>query len=119
MFAVGVAAERLEIESYKDIEKLFEDKEYTYETWQAGIREVPRLYITTIPSRRITLMIWPPFTRGASGRGAAPGALGPPAPVSAAGPGHVVVRGGAAALPATGAPLGMARGCVPPFFTSP
>ncbi len=45
------AAGRFEFESYKDIEKLFEEKGYTQETWQKGIREVPRLYLATIPER--------------------------------------------------------------------
>lgn len=45
------AQERFEFESYKDIERLFEQKVYTTEVWRAGIREVPRLYITNIPER--------------------------------------------------------------------
>jgi uncharacterized FlgJ-related protein len=43
--------ERIEIESHKDVEALFEKLGYTPEAWQAGIREVPRMYGTKIPRR--------------------------------------------------------------------
>ena len=43
--------ERIEIESHKDVEALFEKLGYTPEAWQAGIREVPRMYGTKIPLR--------------------------------------------------------------------
>jgi uncharacterized FlgJ-related protein len=43
--------ERVEIESYKDVEALFEKLGYTPEAWQAGVREVPRMYTTNIPER--------------------------------------------------------------------
>lgn len=37
-----------EIRSYKDILDLFEKLDYTPETWQAGIRVVPRVYLSII-----------------------------------------------------------------------
>jgi len=40
-----------EIGSYKDILELYEKLNYTPEAWQAGIREVPRVYLTTIGDR--------------------------------------------------------------------
>jgi uncharacterized FlgJ-related protein len=40
-----------EIRSYKDILDLYEKLNYTPEAWQAGIREVPRVYLTTIGDR--------------------------------------------------------------------
>ncbi len=43
--------ERFEFESGEQLEKLINDLNYTPEAWQAGIREVPRIYITNIPSR--------------------------------------------------------------------
>jgi Bax protein len=53
--APGVAAdrpvERFEFDSGAQIEQLINDLNYTPEAWQAGIREVPRLYITNVPSR--------------------------------------------------------------------
>jgi uncharacterized FlgJ-related protein len=42
---------KLEIRSYKDMLELFEKLNYTPEAWQAGIREVPRLYLTLIGPR--------------------------------------------------------------------
>lgn len=42
---------RLEFDSIAQVEKLINDLNYTPEAWQAGIREVPRLYITNIPPR--------------------------------------------------------------------
>jgi len=45
------AEEVFEFHSYADIETLFETLNYTQESWDAGIREVPRLFITNIPSR--------------------------------------------------------------------
>ena len=42
---------RIEIESYKDVEELFVELNYTPEAWQAGVREVPRIYFTNIPHR--------------------------------------------------------------------
>jgi Bax protein len=43
--------ERLEFTSYTEVGELFEELNYTPETWQAGIREVPRVYLTTIAPR--------------------------------------------------------------------
>ena len=43
--------ERFEFRSYADSEPLMERFNYTPESWQAGIREVPRIYLTDIPSR--------------------------------------------------------------------
>jgi Bax protein len=43
--------ERIEFDSTNQIEKLFNDLNYTREAWQAGIREVPRIYTTDVPPR--------------------------------------------------------------------
>jgi len=43
--------ERFEFTSYTEVRELFEELNYTPEAWQAGIREVPRVYLTTIPPR--------------------------------------------------------------------
>jgi uncharacterized FlgJ-related protein len=43
--------ERFEFTSYTEVGELFEELNYTPETWAAGIREVPRVYITTIAPR--------------------------------------------------------------------
>jgi len=43
--------ERFEYDSPEQLEALGKSLNYTPESWQAGVREVPRLYITTIPSR--------------------------------------------------------------------
>ena len=43
--------ERFEYDSPEQVEELAKSLNYTPEAWQAGVREVPRLYITTIPSR--------------------------------------------------------------------
>jgi uncharacterized FlgJ-related protein len=42
---------RFEFTSYQDIVPLAEELGYTAETWRAGVREVPRLYLTNIPPR--------------------------------------------------------------------
>jgi uncharacterized FlgJ-related protein len=42
------ASGKVEIRSYKDILELFEKLKYTPESWQAGIREVPRVYLPII-----------------------------------------------------------------------
>lgn len=39
---------KVEIGSYKDVLELFESFHYTPESWQAGIREIPRVYLTVI-----------------------------------------------------------------------
>jgi uncharacterized FlgJ-related protein len=53
--SVPVAAppedQRLEFESYTEVLELFDRLQYTPEAWQAGIREVPRVFITKIPER--------------------------------------------------------------------
>jgi len=43
--------QRIEIESHDDVKALFEKLGYTPEAWQAGIREVPRMYLTNVPRR--------------------------------------------------------------------
>lgn len=43
--------QRVEFDSGAQIEQLFNELNYTSETWQAGNREVPRLMITDIPAR--------------------------------------------------------------------
>ena len=43
--------ERFEFSSYADVEPLMERFNYTPESWQAGVREVPRIYLTNIPPR--------------------------------------------------------------------
>lgn len=45
------APEIFEYESFKEVAALFEELDYTPEAWAAGIREVARVYIQTIPSR--------------------------------------------------------------------
>jgi uncharacterized FlgJ-related protein len=46
-----IPEENFEFESYREVLELFEQLEYTPEVWQAGIREVPRIYLTRIPER--------------------------------------------------------------------
>lgn len=41
----------LEMESYKEVEALFERLGYTQKAWQSGIREIPPVYLTNIPER--------------------------------------------------------------------
>lgn len=43
--------QRFEYASYKDVERLFEELGYTPERWQAGIREVPKVYFATVSDR--------------------------------------------------------------------
>ena len=43
--------ERFEYDSPEQVEELANSLNYTPEAWQAGIREVPRLYITKVPPR--------------------------------------------------------------------
>jgi uncharacterized FlgJ-related protein len=47
----GRPVERVEFRSYTDIDPLLERYNYTPESWQAGVREVPRIYLTHIPPR--------------------------------------------------------------------
>ncbi len=42
---------KVSITSSNDVIVLFKEKNYTSEAWAAGIRDVPRIYITEIPSR--------------------------------------------------------------------
>jgi uncharacterized FlgJ-related protein len=42
---------KVEIGSYKDVLELFEKHNYTPEAWQAGIREIPRVYLTIMGDR--------------------------------------------------------------------
>jgi uncharacterized FlgJ-related protein len=42
---------KVEVRSYKDMLDLFEELNYTPEAWQAGIREVPRVYLPFIGDR--------------------------------------------------------------------
>jgi len=37
-----------EYKSYKDVERLFEELGYTPKRWQAGVREVPKVYFATV-----------------------------------------------------------------------
>jgi uncharacterized FlgJ-related protein len=39
---------KVEVRSYKDMLDLFEELNYTPEAWQAGIREIPRIYLPLI-----------------------------------------------------------------------
>ncbi|MEN2282615.1 glucosaminidase domain-containing protein [Algoriphagus sp. SE2] len=41
-------ATNIEVSSYKDMLDLFEKHQYTPESWQAGIREIPRIYLPII-----------------------------------------------------------------------
>ncbi len=43
--------ERFKYDTPEQVEELAQRLNYTPEAWQAGVREVPRLYITTVPSR--------------------------------------------------------------------
>ena len=48
---VAGAQSDFEFTSYKDIQELIENIGYTKEAWQAGIREIPRIYINNVPER--------------------------------------------------------------------
>ena len=48
----------VESRNYEDVLRLFNEIGYTAEKWQAGIRVVPRIEITEIPQRWISVM-WP------------------------------------------------------------
>lgn len=45
------AGRTFEFNSYVQVDELFKQHDYTPETWHAGVRAVPRLYLTTIPPR--------------------------------------------------------------------
>jgi Bax protein len=47
----GRPVERIEFSSYTELDPLLERFNYTPESWQAGVREVPRIYLTDIPPR--------------------------------------------------------------------
>ena len=47
---------KVEVRSYKDMLDLFEELNYTPEAWQAGIREIPRVYLPMIGDK------WGPTT---------------------------------------------------------
>lgn len=47
----GRPVEHFEFSSYTDVDPLLERFNYTPESWQAGVREVPRIYLTNIPPR--------------------------------------------------------------------
>ena len=47
---------KVEVRSYKDMLELFQELKYTPEAWQAGIREVPRVYLPIIGEK------WGPTT---------------------------------------------------------
>jgi uncharacterized FlgJ-related protein len=47
----AAADEEFRFTSYGQVLELFEDLEYTPETWQAGIRSVPRVYLSNVPER--------------------------------------------------------------------
>jgi len=47
----GRPVERFEFSSYTDVDPLLERFNYTPESWAAGVREVPRIYLTDIPPR--------------------------------------------------------------------
>lgn len=47
----GRPVERFEFESYQDLVPLAETLGYTAAAWDAGIREVPRLFLTDVPPR--------------------------------------------------------------------
>ena len=57
LLAAGVVAqvkptdERVPCRDYKDVFALFDRLGYTQQAWQAGIREVPRVYLEDIPER--------------------------------------------------------------------
>lgn len=41
----------VEVKDYKQLLSLFDQLDYTSTQWQAGIREIPRVYLTAIPDR--------------------------------------------------------------------
>ena len=45
------ASKKVTSYSYQDVLKLFESLNYTPQQWQAGIREIPRVYLMGIPQR--------------------------------------------------------------------
>ncbi|MDX2433164.1 MAG: hypothetical protein QNK14_00950 [Desulfobacterales bacterium] len=53
----GQAEERFEFQSYKEVLLLFEKMNYTEQSWNQGAREVPRVYLTTIPHSPTPLVV--------------------------------------------------------------
>jgi Bax protein len=54
VFGLPIAAwcgERIEFEGPQELEAIFEKANYTHETWKAGLREVPRYYVSHMPER--------------------------------------------------------------------
>ncbi|KPK39775.1 MAG: hypothetical protein AMJ69_04745 [Gammaproteobacteria bacterium SG8_47] len=49
--SAGSTHERFEFSSYSEVDALFNKLNYTPETWQQGVRAVPRVYLTEIPAR--------------------------------------------------------------------
>lgn len=49
--ALAAAPLRHEFENYQQIDALFQELDYTPESWRRGSRAVPRLYLTNIPTR--------------------------------------------------------------------
>jgi Bax protein len=49
--ARGQEQKEYPIESYKDVLTLFDKLNYTPKAWNAGIREIPRVYLSDIPER--------------------------------------------------------------------
>ena len=47
----GRPIERFKFRSYEEVGPLLERFNYTPEAWEAGVREVPRIYLTNIPTR--------------------------------------------------------------------
>src|SRR5688572_24328235 len=39
------------LESYKELQDLFETHGYTFAIWRSGYRAVPRVYVTNVPER--------------------------------------------------------------------
>jgi uncharacterized FlgJ-related protein len=48
---IEVSEENFEYESYTEVLELFEQLDYTPDVWQAGIREVPRVFLTRVTQR--------------------------------------------------------------------
>lgn len=47
----AAASEEFLFSSYEQVLELFDELDYTPETWQAGIRSIPRVYISNVPER--------------------------------------------------------------------
>jgi Bax protein len=54
LFGLPISAwcgERIEFKGPQELEAIFEKANYTHETWNAGLREVPRYYVSHMPER--------------------------------------------------------------------